>query len=269
VRVPERLGPVRDLCAEVVVVQATDPASLRGSLDDVDGLISALGKTRQKDRTPRRAVDVDANRNLFTEAARAQLKRIGLISVAGASHNHPSVMMRMKADAEDALKDTGVPYVIVQPSGYFSDLWKGFEMCRRGSFYCLGDGQARFNPISLHDLGEFVASRFLDPSNTGLTLPVGGPQVLRMLDVAEISARILQRKIRVIHIPIWAARTAVALIRPFSRNFWELGQFFVEAIATATRNGGSQVAPLYGKDILENYLRGRLADPVNHATLRE
>ena len=193
------------------MVQVTDPSSVRGALDGVDGLISAIGKTRQKDKTPRRAVDVDANCNLFAEAGRAGLKRIGFISVGGAAHDHPAIMMRMKADAEDALKRVGVPYLIVQPSGYFSDLWEGFEMCRRGVFCCLGDGQVRFNPISLQDLGEFVVRHFFDTFDCNLTLSVGGPQVLRMLDVAEISAKILQRKVRTIHIPIWTAKAVVAL----------------------------------------------------------
>jgi uncharacterized protein YbjT (DUF2867 family) len=258
VRSPERLGDVRDLCRQISVVDVVDPASLRGSLDHADGLISALGKTRQKDKTPRRAVDVDANRNLFAESLRARLKRIALISVAGAAHDHPAVMMRMKADAEDALRETGLPYLIVRPSGYFSDLWEGFEMCRRGIFFCLGNGEIRFNPISLRDLGEFVADRFLNSSNGNLSLSVGGPQVLRMSDVAAISAHILKRKIRVIHVPIWAGKAAVALIKPFSRNLWELGQSFVEFVNQAGTHGGSQIVPPFGKDTIEEYFRKRV-----------
>lgn len=71
VRAPERLGPVRDLCDEYRTVEVTGSRSIRGSLDGVEGLISAVGKTRQSDPAPRRLVDVDANRNLFIEAARA------------------------------------------------------------------------------------------------------------------------------------------------------------------------------------------------------
>jgi uncharacterized protein YbjT (DUF2867 family) len=201
---------------------------------------------------------VGANRNLFAESVRARLKRIALISVAGAAHDHPAVMMRMKADAEDALRETGLPYLIVRPSGYFSDLWEGFEMCRRGIFLCLGNGEIRFNPISLRDLGDFVASQFLNSSDGNLTLSVGGPQVLRMSDVAAISADILKRKVRVIHIPIWAGKAAVALIKPFSRNLWELGQSFVTFVDRAGTHGGSQIMPPFGKDILEEYFRKRV-----------
>jgi nucleoside-diphosphate-sugar epimerase len=92
VRAPERLGAVGDLCEEIAVVDVTNPSSLHGALNGTEGLVSALGKTRQKDKTPRRAVDVDANRNLFAESVRARLKRIALISVACAAHDHPAVI---------------------------------------------------------------------------------------------------------------------------------------------------------------------------------
>jgi uncharacterized protein YbjT (DUF2867 family) len=233
----------------------TNERSVRGSLAGVEGLISAVGKTRQTDRTPRRAVDVDANRYLFAEAARAGLRKVGFISVAGASHHHPAVMMQMKADAEDTLKRTGLPYLIVQPSGYFSDLWEAFEMCRRGFFVCLGDCQARLNPISLRDLGRFVVDRFLDSAFDNATLPIGGPQALSMLDIAGISGRILERKVRIIRIPTAAARFAVALIKPFNRNAWELGQFFVESLAGSRQT--DFVLSAYGQDTLEEYFRQR------------
>jgi uncharacterized protein YbjT (DUF2867 family) len=257
VRTSDRLGSVRQLCEQVRVVQVTDKDSVRGSLDGVGSLISAIGKTRQKDATPRRAVDVDANCNLFAEAARAGLKRIGFISVAGAAHDHPAVMMRMKADAEDALKSIGLPYLIVRPGGYFSDLWDAFELCRRGIFLCIGDGQVRFNPISTRDLGQFVAEHFLGSANGSLTLSVGGPQILRMSDLAEISGEILERKVKVIHVPIRAVRALVALIKPFSRNSWEIAQFFVESTYDASRGRQNLVLPPYGQVTLEDYLRRR------------
>lgn len=257
VRDPERLGNLQKYCSEIRVVQVTDAASLRGSLDGVDGLISAVGKTRQTDKVDRRTVDVTANLHLFGEGVRAGVSKIGFISVAGASHAHPASMMRMKAEAEDALKQMKVPYLIVQPSGYFSDLWDAFTMCQRGWFCSLGNGQTQFNPISLPDLGEFVASRFLDSEAQNVTYPIGGPQVLRMDDLATISAAILKRRVRTVHIPLRLAEAGIRLLKPFSRNAWELGQFFVASISWAEHHGGSMVVPQYGAETLQDYFAMR------------
>jgi hypothetical protein len=78
-----------------------------------------------------------------------------------------------------------------------------------------------------------------------------------MVDVAEISAKILKRKVRIIHIPIWIAKAVIALLKPFNRNLWELGQFFVGSIDYARRNRGDLVMPTFGQDILEDYFRFR------------
>jgi uncharacterized protein YbjT (DUF2867 family) len=257
VRDPEKLGDTRQYCSEIKTVQVTDSRSIRGSLDGVDGFISAVGKTRQKDRIDRRTVDVQANVDLFAEAARAGVDKIGFVSVAGASHTHPASMMRMKADAEDGLKQTGVPHLIVQPSGYFSDLWDAFTMCQRGWFCSIGSGKTLFNPISLSDLGEFVASQFLDAQAQNVTRPIGGPQVLRMDDLATICEGILKRKVRRLHIPLRLAEAAVGLIKPFDRNAWELGEFFVNSIGWAERHGGSMVVPQFGTETLGEYFSKR------------
>src|SRR5690606_19756319 len=75
VREEARLREARPFCDEVRIVQVTDPASVRGALDGATYAISALGKTMQKDSTPRRAVDVEANVHLFAEARRAGARR--------------------------------------------------------------------------------------------------------------------------------------------------------------------------------------------------
>ena len=52
-----------------------------------------------------------------------------------------------------------------------------------------------------------------------------------------------------------AARFAVALIKPFNRNAWELGQFFVESLAGSRQT--DFVLSAYGQDTLEEYFRQR------------
>lgn len=257
VRDPEKLGDIRQYCSEVRTVQVTDIASIRGSLEGADGLISAVGKTRQRDAIDRRKVDVQANLDLFAEAARAGVRKIGFVSVAGASHEHPASIVKMKAEAEDGLKQTGVPYLIVQPSGYFSDLWEAFTICRLGWFVCVGSGNVLFNPISLADLGEFIAAHFLDTQEPNVARAVGGPQILRMDDLATISEGILKRKVRRLHIPLAVAEAGVHLLKPFDRNAWELGEFFVSSIGWAERHGGSMVVPQYGTETLSDYFSKR------------
>lgn len=258
VRSPERLGPTKDLCAEVYTVEVTQPGTLKGALDGVEVLISALGKTFQKDKISRRAIDVDANVNLFVEARAAGVARVGLVTVATASPDHPVAMIAMKGEVEERLQASGLPWVIIQPSGYFSDMWEIFQMCARGTLWLLGDGAMRFNPISLLDLGDFIADTVLSDAAVGARHPIGGPEVMTAHEIADRAERVLGKKVKRRHVPIWAARAGVAALRPFSRNMWELGDFFVGQVRFAQRAlGNDATLPAYGTHRLEDYFRER------------
>lgn len=228
VRRPEALADLADAVDEVRTVQVTERESLRGALDGVDLLVSAVGKTRQTDRIARQTVDVDANRFLFEEARAAGVARIGFVSVLGADPDSPIEMLRMKGEAEAALRATGVPAVVVRPSGFFSDLDAFLDTAARGrALWTVGDPDTRIDPISLPDLGRVVLEAALDPANVGRALPVGGPQRLSWRDVADACAQALGRPVRLHAVPLPLARLAVPLIRPFQRDAWEVAQFIV------------------------------------------
>ena len=75
-----------------------------------------------------------------------------------------------------------------------------------------------------------------------------------------ILARVLDRQVKVRCIPLWLARIGVALLRPFSRNLWEMGDFFVGNAEYARRELGNDASvPAVGQRRLEDYLRSRLA----------
>ncbi len=257
VRNAQRLGNTAQYCAEIREVQVTDSVSLRGSLDGVDMVFTALGKTRQKDRVARRTVDVDANLNLLKEAQNARVRKFGLLSVAFASLDHPVAMVRMKGEVEEALRKSGLPSVIVQPSGFFSDMWEVFCMCRSGTLWTAGDGKLRFNPISLVDLASFVSDSLLDDAQVNKTLPIGGPEAFDSFGLASVCGRVLNRPIKVRRIPLGLAQLAVRALQPFSRNLYELGDFFVGTIAFGASRDNNAIVPSFGTHRLEDYLRQR------------
>ncbi|HTP26869.1 MAG TPA: NAD(P)H-binding protein [Anaeromyxobacteraceae bacterium] len=257
VRDPSRLGHTGELCDEVRIVHVTQPDSLRGALSGVELLVSALGKTRQKDRIARWAVDVGANLNLFGEAQRAGVGRVALVSVYGARPDHPISMVRMKSEAEQGLERSGLPFVVVQPTGFFSDLWEVFLMARRGAVWSVGSADLAFNPIALEDLGEFIVRALIDDASVGRRLPIGGPEVLSVREMAGAAGRVLGCEVKVRELPLWLARGAVGAVRPFSRNLWELGQFFVGYTTEIARQGGRLEAPVFGAHRLEDYFRSR------------
>ncbi|MEM8710800.1 MAG: SDR family oxidoreductase [Planctomycetota bacterium] len=256
-RNPQKLASLADRL-DIREVELTDPRSVRGSLDGVDLVISALGKTTQRGGAKRRLVDVDANLTLLEEARRTSVQRFGFISVATARADHPVAMVRMKGEVEEAIVASGVPYVIVQPTGYFSDLMQMFKMARRGSLWTFGDGRMRFNPVDPRDLAEFMVQKIFDDGSKNRSFGIGGPESLDSYDIARACEEVLGTKVRVRRVPLLLARAGVSLLRPFSEDAWQLGDFFVGNVEYASRHLKNDASmPSYGTRTLANYFRER------------
>jgi uncharacterized protein YbjT (DUF2867 family) len=257
VRNEDKLAPVRDCVAEVRNIQVTERESLRGALDGAAYVVTALGKTRQTDRVSRRAVDVDANANLFDESRVAGVGRIAMVSVFGADPDSSVSMLRMKGDAETALRECGVPHVVIRPTGFFSDMWEVFQMASRGSLWTVGSGATRMNPISLPDLGRFIVDSLLDDAQVGKALPIGGPDMITWRELGDMCGRVLGKPVKTRALPMWLAKGGIAMIRPFSRNRWELAQFIVGSVKLMDDLSDDELPPCFGVEHLEDYFSAR------------
>ena len=250
-------------------IELADEGSIRGQLDNIDTVISALGKTLQRGGASRRAVDVDANLNLLAEAQRAGVRRFGFVSVAEASLDHPVAMVRMKGEVEQAIEESGLDHVIVQPTGYFSDLWQLFEMARKGTFWVVGDGAMRFNPIHPREVAEVLVNH-LSGGEARARLPIGGPETFDSAGLVAVCEQVLGRPVRVRHLPLWLARGATAALRLFHEDTWQLADFFVGNIAYARREQANDASqPVAGSERLIDYFRDRLqaeSHDLAHAT---
>ncbi len=256
VRNRNKLQPVIHLVDEIAQVQVTREETLQGVLGGCRYLVSAVGKTRQKDSITRQAVDVDANLNLFDEARRTRgLERIAFVSVFGADPNSPVAMLRMKGEAEAGLACSGCEHVIIRPTGYFSDMEEILEMARSGSLLALGGNKVRLNPIGLGDLGGFVIKALLERSGPRVR-PVGGPEVFTWAGLADLCSRVLGRPVKTRNIPLWLVNGALPLLRPFSRDTWEVAQFMAGSAALLQR---LPLPPAHGSEKLENHFREYLS----------
>ncbi|PZO55871.1 MAG: epimerase [Phormidesmis priestleyi] len=107
---------------EIVVGDVLDPVSLNGALADCQALISATGAAPSFDPTGPYKVDYEGNKNLVNAAKLANLEQFVMVSSLCVSKLfHPLNLfwgvLYWKQQAEDYLKNSGVPYTIVRPGG--------------------------------------------------------------------------------------------------------------------------------------------------------
>ena len=164
---------------EVVTGDVRNPASLTPALASVGTVISAVHGLAGPGGVSPASVDRDGNANLI-DAAQTVGADVVLVSMVGASADHPMELFRMKHAAEAHLHASSVGWTIVRASA-FLELWIGLlqQTARRsGRPLVFGRGDNPINFVSVADVAALVDHVATDRSTRGSTLEIGGPENL-------------------------------------------------------------------------------------------
>ncbi|MBJ7608093.1 MAG: NAD(P)H-binding protein [Candidatus Dormibacteraeota bacterium] len=154
------------------------------------------------------SVDNRGNVHLCDAAAAAGADVV-LVSVVGASANHPMELHRAKFAAEQHLRAGTTPWTIVRATA-FLEMWA--DILTKPMVF--GRGENPINFVSVQDVAAVVTQAVLDRGLRGQTLEVGGPDNLTFNEfVAQLkAARGDTRAVR--HIP----RAVLRVMAPLSRR---------------------------------------------------
>jgi uncharacterized protein YbjT (DUF2867 family) len=107
----------------MIVADVRDPESLVAAFDGVTRVISAIGASEKEGPNSPEFVDYGGNKNLIDAAVNARVRQFVFVSSMGVTHeDHPlnkifGNVLIWKRNAEDDLRDSGIPYTIVRPGG--------------------------------------------------------------------------------------------------------------------------------------------------------
>ncbi len=188
VRVLARSAPdVRVPGAHFAAADLRDPSTLPAALDEADVVVAAAhGMDPGTGESPAE-VDRDGNIALI-DVARVRGADVVLVSVVGASADHPLELHRMKWAAEQHLRASGIPWTIVRASA-FAEMW--VDMLRESAHdgkgpQVFGDGDNPINFVSVQDVAVAVARAATDATLRGHVIEVGGPDDLTLNELAHL-----------------------------------------------------------------------------------
>lgn len=219
-RNPDKLEKVQPFISEVFQAEATDDSTLEGLCDGCELAFSSLGIRAITGRVTYEDVDYQANLNVLNRAREAGVRRFSFISVLdGEKHRAvPQVDARERVVA--AMRESGLEWTVVRPTGFFNDMAEFFGMAKKGSVWIVGEGSHKLNPVGGQDLAAFCADRMLDPKATGHEYGMGGPDILTMREIAELALEVAGHPDGSVHsVPGWVLGALGAASAPFSRNF--------------------------------------------------
>jgi len=243
---PFQTPAILDQVNEVFTGQVTEPETLRGLCDDIDIVFSSVGITRQQDKLTYRDVDYQGNRNILDIALTKPVKKFIYVSVFNAHLFQDLAIISAHEDFVRDLQDCGLDHTVIRPTGYFSDMTEFFTMAKSGRVYLIGNGENKINPVHGADLAKVCVDAVTSQEHE---IPVGGPVTYCMGEIAGLAFSALGTQPKVTRIPLWVARLAVRLIRPFNKQLSDLAEFFLAA------GQGDGVAPATGRHTLDSYYR--------------
>jgi len=205
--------------AEIAAVDLRDLAKLTDACRGVDQIVATANNNMGKGVTSPTRIDLGAYQNLCAAARNTGVRRLTYVSYKGVSQDAVVDIFRVKWYIEDAIRRSGVPYVMLRPTA-FMDIWidqivaKGIR--EKGVATIFGDGTSVTNYISVDDVAEFAVKILSRADVVNEAVDAGGPSNLSQNDVATLVERRFQSPGKRRHVPVAALRLLPPVVRPFN-----------------------------------------------------
>lgn len=231
VRDPARLGTtarepgIPDV--DVFVGQVTRPETLDGLCDGVSVVVSTLG-VRSLARTPTPwEVDYQGNLNVLTRAQKAGVKHFIFVGVLQGDAMRARIpVLEPRERFIDALRQSGLTWTVLRPTGAFNDMAAIFRQARRGRVFLLGSGEARINPIHGTDLAHVVARCIADAAAHNTTYDIGGPDTFTYTEIARLAFQALGTQPHITRITPRLVDGLSQVLKPFNPTAAGFLRFF-------------------------------------------
>lgn len=230
VRTDASASDFRSQGAHAAVGDVTLPETLPAALAGTNTVVSLVGRHYARTREILWSVDAEGNKNLIRAAREAGVRHLVLMSLLWTDRDYAPVIIPAKAEAEKALRASGLAYSILRPATFVTGpnslvglLGPTIERWSLAFVPRPDSGPISF--ISTEDLADAIvriATR--PPANRAYEL--GGSEKLTLREAAEKLGAVLGRTVRCLAIPRAAIHAAKPLLRPLSFGAYESLLFF-------------------------------------------
>ncbi len=187
-------GALLEAGAQPVLGDLKDQASLEAACAGVRAVVTTANSAARGGEDTTETVDLHGNEALVAAASAAGVQQFLFVSVLGASEDSPVEFVRAKALTERRLRESGMPYTIVQPN-WFMDVWApmivGMPLQQGRPVLLVGRGDHRHSFVAAADVASLAVACLGNPAALGRTLMLCGPDALTWTEVVTEASRIL------------------------------------------------------------------------------
>jgi NADH dehydrogenase len=242
--------------AEVVYGHLHDSEAMARACHNVRQVLHVAAPIREVRDTVVEQFHRQATACVAGAARRAGVNRFLMVSPMGCSATASLPYLRSCGVAEECVRGSGVPYVILQSSVMFGAgdrLISGIIrlLCRTSLLVIPGTGKTILQPIWVGDVVSCLVRALRDDAVVDRTIPIGGPQHLSYEEIADQIGTMLNVPRSKIHVSHRVVSLAGRLLEGLGRNpflgyrhleFLEVGT--ITALDAVKRAFGFQPMPL-------------------------
>ncbi len=216
VRDPRRLGAQR-VRVQIALGDLTDPPSFRNALRGVQTVVHLAASIRDQPGGSIEELNGVATWRMVEAAERQGVERFVFFSALGASTHHRARLLRAKALAEQAVRDSDVCSIVFAPSIVYApgDPWLTLleRMALLPVMPVSGRGRAAFQPIWAQDVAACVLAALRSESAAPHTrYELAGPETLSHSDIVRTLLHALDRRRPLAHVPTPVVSRALGLL---------------------------------------------------------
>lgn len=200
-----------------------EPATLDPAMRGMDAVIHCVQFPNHPVENPRRGytyLEIDGKGTVASvTAAKANgVKRFVYLSGGGGGKGRPQQWFRAKDMAEDALKASGLEYVILRPSWVYGpedrSLNRFVGFARWLPFVpVIGNGKNRVQPVSVFDVARVAAAAVRKPEAANRIFELGGPENLTMDEIIRTALRVIGKRRLLLHQPAWMMKLVAGVLQ--------------------------------------------------------
>jgi uncharacterized protein YbjT (DUF2867 family) len=230
----QREGRLEGLEVDWIEADVTKPETLPGALQGVSSVIHTVAIAIEKGRKNYEDVNFKGTVHMVDAARQAGVHRFIFLSQMGADSDLPYRFLASKGKAQDYVAASELEWTAFQPSviwgpeDEFANTFARLAPLSPIIFPIIGDETAIFQPVWVEDVVTCIVQSLEDPSTTGKTYELGGPEVLTLEEIERRTLKAVGAHRLMIRFPMPILRLLVTLMEralpspPVTRSLLEL-----------------------------------------------
>ncbi len=222
-RHPDRAQPLKDLGVEVVLGDISEKVSLEKAAEGIERVIHLVGIIQEIPGVTFRGVHVEGTRNVIEAARKAGVRHFFHQSALGTRPGAKSEYHRTKWEAEELVRQSGIPHTILRPSLIYG-LGDGFttrlsEMLKLVPVMpVIGSGKSRVQPVYIDDVVSCMVKAVTGDAFLNEIYEIGGPDQLTYEEVTKAIAEAMGIKRTAVHVPLFIMKPIARALETMLSN---------------------------------------------------